>query len=163
MKKKKYLLISLVIIGCILILTFVISSLNNRGTIDKLMSQLESAINKHNIESIVELYPDYYQNKVNNQLSQTKIDEFYDNVIANNKIQIEIVSVSNLDLSDAKNIQDKINQEYNTNINIQDYQLVTINYHEDFGESTFQVIKIDGEYYLYAESYLPEPIQYFTK
>ena len=163
MKKKKYLLISLVVIGCILILTFVISSLNNRGTIDKLMSQLESAINKHNIESIVELYPDYYQNKVNNQLSQTKIDEFYDNAIANNKIQIEIVSVSNLDLSDAKNIQDKINQEYNTNINIQDYQLVTINYHKDFGESTFQVIKIDGEYYLYAESYLPEPIQYFTK
>ena len=163
MKKKKYLLISLVVIGCILILTFVISSLNNKGTIDKLMSQLESAINKHNIESIVELYPDYYQNKVNNQLSQTKIDEFYDNVITNNKIQIEVVSVSNLDLSDAKNIQDKINQEYNTNINIQDYQLVTINYHEDFGESTFQVIKIDGEYYLYAESYLPEPIQYFTK
>lgn len=163
MKKKKYLLISLITIVCILIFTVIITSVNRRRTIDDLMSQLENAINKHNIKSIVELYPDYYKNTINNQLSQTKIDEFYDNVIANNKIQIEIVNISNLDLSDAKNIQDKINQEYGTNINIQDYQLVTIDYHEDFAESTFQVIKIDGEYYLYAESYLPEPIQYFTK
>ncbi len=68
-----------------------------------------------------------------------------------------------MELSNAKEIQDRINQEYNTNINIQDYQLITIKYHEYFGESTLEVIKINGEYYLYAESYLGEPIQYFVE
>lgn len=161
MKKKKYLIISLVIVGCILILAFYLLFVNKRKTINKLMLQLENAINKHSIEKIIELYPDYYQDTISNQLSQSKIDDFYNNVVVANEIQIKIINVSNYDLSEAKNIQDKINQEYNSDIIIEDYQLVTIDYHENFGESAFQVVKINGEYYLYAESYLPEPIQYF--
>lgn len=163
MKKKKCLIISFVIVGCILILAFFTLQMNKRNTIAKLMSHLENAINNHNIEKIIELYPDYYQDIVKSQLSQSKIDEFYNNVVTNNEIQIKVISMSNFDLSESKNIQNKINQEYNLNIKIEDYQLVTISYHKDFGASTFQVIKINGEYHLYAESYLPEPIQYFVK
>lgn len=163
MKKKKCLIISFVIVGCILILNFFTLQMNKTNTIAKLMSHLENAINNHNIEKIIELYPDYYQDIVKSQLSQSKIDEFYNNVVANNEIQIKIISKSNFDLAESKNIQNKINQKYSLNIKIEDYQLVTINYHKDFGESTFQVIKINGEYYLYAESYFPEPIQYFVK
>jgi len=51
-----------------------------------------------------------------------------------------------LDLSNEKEIQDRIIQEYNANITVQDYQLVKIKYHEN-----------------YAESYLGEPIQYFVE
>lgn len=163
MKKKKCLIVSFVIVGCVLTLIFCALQMNKRNTINKLMSHLEKAINNHNIEKIIELYPDYYQDTVRSQLSQSKIDEFYNNVVVNDDMQIEIISISNFDLSEAKNIQDKINQEYNLSTKIEDYQLVTINYHKDFGESTFQVIKINGEYYLYAESYLPEPIRYFVK
>ena len=115
MKKKKYLLVSLIVIVCILIFAFIITSVNKRRTIDNLMSQLENAINTHNINAIVKLYPNYYRDIIKNELS------------------------------------------------IQDTQLVTINYHENFGESTLYVIKIKGEYYLYADYYLGEPIQYFIE
>lgn len=162
-EKEKILLISIITLVCLLTLIIAINLSNNRNTIDKLVSQLEDAINKHNIEYIIELYPDYYKETVGNQLSQIKIDEFHNNVIADNKIQIDIVKISNLDLSDAKTIQDRINQEYHIDIDIQGYQLVTIKYHENFSETTLQVVKINGEYFLYAESYLGEPIQYFTE
>lgn len=163
MNKKKYLMISLIIIFGIIISVFVITYSNKRNNIDKLITQLENALNQHNIEKIINLYPEYYKDTITKLVSQDKLDTFYDDIIANNKIDIEILNKSDLDLSKANQIQDRINQEYNTNITVQDYQLVTIKYHEDFGESTLQVVKINGEYYLYAESYLGEPIQYFVE
>lgn len=163
MNKKKYLIISLIIIFGIIISVFCIASSNKRNNIDKLITQLENALNQHNIEKIIDLYPEYYKDTVVKLVSQNKLDTFYNDIIANNKINIEILNKSDLELSEAKEIQDRINQEYNANITIQDYQLVTIRYHKDFGESTLQVVEINGEYFLYAESYLGEPIQYFVE
>ncbi len=162
MNKKKYLIVSLIIF-CIIISAFVITSSNKRNSIDKLIAQLETALNQHNVEKIIDLYPEYYEDTITKLVSQNKLDTFYNDIIANNKIEVEILNISNSDLSDTKEIQDRINQEYNTNITVQDYQLVTIKYQENFGESILQVVKINGKYYLYAESYLGEPIQYFVE
>lgn len=162
MKNKKYLTITIIILIFLLFVVFIMSK-NKTRTIDGLINQLESALNKHNIEMIVELYPDFYRNTIRQYLSQAKIDEFYNKIILNDdKIQIEILYASTYDLSEAKGVQSSINQEYNTNINVQDYQFVIIKYHEDFGESTIEVVKIENNYYLYPRnSYIPEPIQYF--
>lgn len=161
MKKKKYLLVSLATIVCILICAFIITSVSKRRTIDNLVSQLEDAINTHNINAIVKLYPDYYKDIIKSQLSQNKLNAFHDKV---GNITIKVIWQNNQE-SESKSleIENKIRSEYNFKLHIQDTQLVTINYNESFGESTLYVIKINGEYYLYPNSYLGEPIQYFVE
>lgn len=161
MKKKKYLLVSLIVIVCILIFAFIITSVNKRRTIDNLMSQLENAINTHNINAIVKLYPNYCRDIIKKELSQSKLNEFHDKV---GNITIKVIWQNNQE-SESKSleIENKIRSEYDIELHIQDTQLVTINYHENFGESTLYVIKIKGEYYLYADYYLGEPIQYFIE
>ena len=73
---------------CILIFTVIITSVNKRRTIDDLMSQLENAINKHDINYNIELYPDYYRDVLINELSQNKLNDFHNKVGA---IVIKIV------------------------------------------------------------------------
>ena len=163
MKNKKYFLIILVVLVCILITAFSITILNNRRDINNLISQLESAINKHDIQKIIELYPAYCRDKVAMCLSQDKLDEFYNNVIIkdNENINIQIIKITNFDTSSCDEIMEQILDDYNQNIIIEDYQLVQIKYHENFSESYLQVIKINGDYYLYFYGFLGEPISYF--
>lgn len=150
------------LIGSVLI--YLVMLKGSRKNVDGLVAQLEDAINKHSIEGIVELFPDYNKSIFESQLSQSKLDDFYNNVIANsNNIQIEVVSVSEFDLSKAKEIQYRISQNYGQDIEVQDYQLLMIKYHQDFAESVLEVIKIAGEYYLYVDYYIPAPIQYFIE
>lgn len=150
------------LIGSVLI--YLVMLKGSRKNVDGLVAQLEDAINKHSIEGIVELFPDYNKSIFESQLSQSKLDDFYNNVIANsNNIQIEVVSVSEFDLSKAKEIQYRISQNYGQDIEVQDYQLLMIKYHQDFAESVLEVIKIAGEYYLYVDYYIPSPIQYFIE
>lgn len=105
MKNKKWFVVSLIILGCLLILAFTVNTINKRRSIDDLMLRLEKSINSNDLKSIVNLYPSYYRNTVENVLSQDKLDEF------NNKIgdiEIDIINKTNYDLSQAKNIQNKI-------------------------------------------------------
>lgn len=161
MKKKKYLLVSLITIVCIFIFAVVITSVNKRRTIDDLMSQLEKAVNNQDINSIVKLYPDYYRDTLITILSESKLKDFHNNV---GDIDINVVWNNDKDSVDmSSKIENEIKTDYDVNIKIQDAQLITINYHENFGESNFYVIKIQNEYYIYSDAVLPEPIQYFTK
>lgn len=160
MKKKKWVVVSLMFLGCILIFAFVINLSNKRKNIDDLMSQLENTVNNSDIKGIINLYPDYCRNTVSSLLSQNKLNEF------NNKIgdiKINIVNQTDFDLSQAKNIQNKIE----TNLKIEDYQIVIINVTNDdssvFEQTQFEVIKIKGEYYLYTEYYLGDLIQCFVE
>ena len=144
MKKKKWVAISLIFLGCIFIFAFTINLSNKRKTIDDLMSQLENAVNNSDLKGIINLYPDYYRNTVSNLLSQDKLNEF------NNKIgdiKINIVNQTDFDLSQAKDVQNKIG----TNLNIEDYQIVIINVTNDIGsvfeQTQLEVIKIKGKYY----------------
>lgn len=160
MKKKKMLIGSLIFLGCILIFAFAINLFNKRKTIDDLMLQLENTVNNSDLKGIISLYPDYYRNTVSNLLSQNKLNEF------NNKIgdiKINIVNQTDFDLSQAKDVQNKIG----TNLNIEDYQIVIINVTNDIGsvfeQTQLEVIKIKGEYYLYTEYYLGDLIQCFVE
>lgn len=148
------------LLGCILIFAFVVNLSNKRKTINDLMSQLENTVNNSDLKGIINLYPDYYRNTVSNLLSQNKLNEF------NNKIgdiKINIVNQTDFDLSQAKNIQNKIE----TNLKIEDYQIVITNVTNDdgsvFEQSQMEVIKIKGEYYLYTEYYLGDLIQCFVE
>lgn len=57
--------------------------------------------------------------------------------------------VSDFDTSSCKDIMEQISADYQGNVEIEDYQPVQIRYHDDFCKSNLQVIKIDGNYYLY--------------
>lgn len=161
MKKKKYIIISLIVLVIIFIVAFALTSTNKRKTIDDLMSQLEEAVNNQDINSIINLYPDYYRDTLKNMLSQNKIEEFHDNV---GDIDISIVWNNNKDSeSMSSKLENEIKVDYNIDINIQNTQFITINYHKNFGESNFYVIKIQNEYYIYSDAVLPEPIQYFVE
>ncbi len=163
MKKKNWIVVIGVILVCVLITAFSIVLVNNKRTIDNLISQLESAINKHDIEKIIELYPDYCKADVVKYFSQEKLNEFYNNVILqdNKDITIKVLYVSNFDNSFYNDIMQQISEDYQENITIQDYQLVQIKYHDNFGESNLQVIKIDNKYYLYFYGNIGEPLSYF--
>lgn len=160
MKKKKWVAAFLIFLGGILIFAFAINLSNKRKTIDGLMLQLENAVNNSDLKGIINLYSDYYRNTVSNLLSQNKLNEF-NNKIGN--INIHIVNQTDFDLSQAKNIQNKIE----TNLKIEDYQIVIINVTNNLGlvfeQSQLEVIKIKGEYYLYTEYYLGELMQCFAE
>lgn len=159
MKKKKWLVASLILLGCILIFVFAISLSNKRKTIDDLMLQLENAVNNNDLKGIVNLYPDYYHSTVSNLLSQNKLNEFNDKI---GDIKINIINQTDFDLSQAKNIQNKIE----ANLKIEDYQIVIINITNDegsvFEQTQLEVIRVNGEYYLYTEYYLGDLIQCFV-
>lgn len=163
MKKKRWLIGSLITIVCISIIVFVIYTINNKRSISNLMFQLENAINKHDIEKIIDLYPDYCKRDVIKFFSQEKLNEFYNNVIINDneKIKVQILNISNFDTSSCDDIIEQITEDYQKNIIIDDYQLVTIKYHDAFSESNLQVIKIDEKYYLYFNGNIGEPLSYF--
>jgi len=163
MKKKKWLVGSLVIVVCISITVFAIVLINKKRSINNLISQLENAINKHDIEKIVDLYPDYCKSDVIKYFSQEKLNKFYNNVIIKDKenIKVQILNISNFDMSSCDDIMEQISKDYQKNIIIEDYQLVTLKYHDDFSESNLQVIKIDGNYYLYFYGNIGEPLSYF--
>ena len=164
MKKKKYLFVSLIAIIGILIFTVVITSVNKKRTVNDLMSQLENAINSSNLEKVINLYPKYYRDTVSELLSQNKLNEFNNKI---GEIKIEVVNKTNYDLSQAKDIQDKIYNNYDFNLKIDDYQLLVINVTNNIGsvfeQSQLQIIKINGEYYLYTEYYLGDLIQCFVE
>lgn len=164
MKKKKWLVISSILLGCVLILAFTLNLINKRNSIDKLMAQLEKSINSCEMKGIVNLYPNYYRNTVSELLSEDKLIEFNNKV---NDIKINVVNQTNYDLSQSKDIQNMIENNYTTNLKIEDYQIVMINvYNNDglvFEQTQLEVVKINGEYFLYTEYYLGDLIQCFVK
>lgn len=160
MKKKKWLVVFLIFLGCILIIAFLINLSNKRKTIDDLMSQLEDSVNNCDLKGIINLYPDYYCDTVSNLLSQNKLNEFNSKI---GDIKINIVNQTDFDLSQAKDIQNRIG----INIKIEDYQIVVIDVKNSsspiFEQTQLQVIKIHGQYYLYAESYVGDLIECFVE
>lgn len=162
-EKEKWLLSVFFLIICVFIFSSCSNSDNNERDINTLISQLEKAINEHDIEKVLELFPNYCRNDFSKQLHQDKIDDFYKNVIVkdNKDISIQILNITKYNQTSCEDIMEQILETYNENITIEDYQLVQIKYHDNFSESNLQVVKIDGSYYLYAGAFFSEPISYF--
>ncbi|MBD5555223.1 MAG: hypothetical protein HDQ95_07790 [Roseburia sp.] len=163
--KKKYLLFSLIIVVCILVTICIVATVSRRNTIHKLLYELESSINENNLKGIINLYPDYYHDTVSDWLSQDKLNEF-NNKVGNIKIKMTFYNDYDSE-SASKDIQDRIFNDYGVNLKIENHQIIVVNVTNNVGvvfeQVELQVVKIQGEYYLYAESYLGGLIQCFVE
>ena len=164
MKKKKWLVVSLIFLSCILSLAFILNLFNRRNNIDDLILQLEKSINNCDLKGIVNLYPNYYRDTVSGLLSEDNLIEFNSKV---GNISVNIVGQTNYDLSQSKDIQNEIEKEYNINLKTEDYQIVIMNVSNNIGsvfeQTQLEVIKIKGQYYLYTEYHLGDLIQCFVE
>ena len=157
-KKKTSIIIGIIILLCICAIIFILILKNNSGykTTNDLLKELSKAINNSNISRIEECYPSFIQKSLPT-LSNESAKEFHDKV---GDISFDITHENKVDSDELLNMQNQINSEYNCNIKLQDYNLITCKYHDNFGESTFEM---DGRWYLYYYSKFPEPLQYFVK
>lgn len=163
MKNKKRMFITIVIIillcVCVIFFTFVSKNRSGYNTTDDLLKELSKAINNPNIDRIEECYPSFVQKSLPT-LSAESIKEFHNKI---GDISFDITHENKVDSDELLNKQKQINSEYNCNIKLEEYDLITCKYHDSFGESTFELIKIDGKWYLYYAGNFPEPLQYFVE
>lgn len=160
-KKRMFITIGIIILLCICVIFFTLVSKNRSGykTTNDLLKELSKAINNPNIDKIEECYPSFVQKSLPT-LSAESIKEFHNKV---GDISFDIIHENKVDSDEVLKQQKQINSEYNCNIKLEEYDLIICKYHEDFCETTFEMIKIDGRWYLYYGGYIPEPIQYFVK
>lgn len=160
-KKKTYIIIGITISLCICAIIFILILKNSNGykTTNDLLKELSKAINNSNINRIEECYPNFIQKSLPT-LSIESAKEFHNKV---GDISFDIIHENKVNSDELLNKQNQINSEYDCNIKLQDYDLITCKYHDNFGESTFEMIKMDGRWYLYYAGKLPKPLQYFAE
>lgn len=160
-KKKTSIIIGIIILLCICAIIFILILKNSSRykTTNDLLKELSKAINNSNISRIEECYPSFIKKSLPT-LSTESAKEFHNKV---GDISFDIIHENKVDSDELLNKQNQINSKYNCNIKLQDYDLITCKYHDNFGESTFEMIKMDGRWYFYYDSKLPEPLQYFVE
>lgn len=160
MKNKKILIITTILLLVIIVgVVLFVKKSNVFSSTDSLLSNLESVVNNENSNKIITCYPDFIQSSLP-QFSKNKIVEFHNKV---GDISFEITNKNQYDSENILSQQNEINEEYNCSIKLEDYQILTCKYHEGFNETSFELIKIDGKWYLYYSGYLPEPLSYFVE
>ncbi|MFU2421342.1 MAG: hypothetical protein ACM677_00170 [Bacteroides sp.] len=65
---------------------------------------------------------------------QDKKEEFYKDAIGDKAFHFQIIFSNKTDLGVTKTLEEIIENEYEIGINVTDYQLIQIKYHEDFEE-----------------------------
>lgn len=158
MKKK---IIFLCVVFVTIILAVVIYYQSTHRSINLLMTQFENAINSEDKTKLLNCYPDFLNDKLDNYISEDYIKEFHNNVGDICVTNINVVST--FDLSDMEELESEIQTEYDVDISLGDYQFITFSYHYDFNEATMQVIKIKNKYYLYTGEALQAPVGYFVE
>lgn len=157
-KKKTSIIIGIIILLCICVVFCIFTIKNNSGykTTDDLFKELTRAVNNTNERAIIKCFPNFIQGSLP-ALSNKSIEDFHDKV---GDIYFDIIKQNNVK---SKDKESEINLKYNCDIKLEEYNLVVCKYHEGFSETTFEVIKIDGRWYLYYYSHFPEPLQYFVE
>ena len=160
-KKKMSIIIGMIVLLCICVIFFIFSSKNRNGykTTNDLLKEVSKAINNSNTNRIEECYPSFIQKSLP-ALSTESIKEFHNKV---GDFSFEITHENKVDSDELLNKQNQINYKYNCNIKLEEYALTTCKYHDSFGETTFEMVKIGGRWFLYYDGNFPEPIQYFMK
>ena len=146
-KKKMSIIIGMIVLLCICVIFFIFSSKNRNGykTTNDLLKEVSKA------SFIQKSLP---------ALSTESIKEFHNKV---GDISFEITHENKVNSDELLNKQNQINYKYNCNIKLEEYALTTCKYHDSFGETTFEMVKIGGRWFLYYDGNFPEPIQYFMK
>lgn len=157
-KKKTSMIIGTIILLCICVI-FCISIIKNNNqykTTDDLFKGLTKAVNNVDQRAIIKCFPDFIQKSLPT-LSSKSIEDFHNKV---GDINFNIIKQNSVNTKDKEN---EINSTYNCNIKLEKYDLVVCKYYKDFSETIFEVIKIDGRWYLYYYSHFPDPLQYFVE
>ena len=142
MKNKK---LTFIIIGiAVLCICFIVGAIiekNNSGykTTDLVLKGLERAVNNTDGNAIIKCYPEFMKKSLP-VLSYDSIKEFHDKV---GNITFNVLKQNDLDSDEILSKQNDINAKYNFNIKLEGYALATCKYNDDFGETTFEMIKID--------------------
>lgn len=161
MKKKVIIVVTIILIVLCVTLIVVFHGKENT-TPQKLIEKIENAINDCDEEQLVECFPEFMRSDMSKMILQEKMEEFYNNVIEEEGgLDFQIVFTSDYDLTSAKAKEEEINNQYNENIKLADYQQIQVKYHEDFETPMYEIIKIGKNYYLYSGGYYPSPISYF--
>ena len=160
-QEKMSIIIGIIILSCICVIFCIFVSKNSSGykTANDLLKEVSQAINSSNINRIEECYPNFIQKSLPTLLDES-IKEFHNKV---GDISFNVTHENKADPDELLNKQNQINSEYNCNVKLEGYSLITCAYHDSFSETTFEVIKINGKWYLYYDEYFPAPIQYFMK
>lgn len=159
--KQKKVIIFIVLFVIIGIVCMLFCSRRKTTTPDKLISKLENAINKQDAELLVECFPDFMRDGISAKISQEKFEEFYNNVVADEELKFQIIEKVNMDIETVNSYIEDIKSKYGAEIDVTDYQLIQVKYHEQFETPMYEIIEIGGEYYIYSGRYYPSPIQYF--
>lgn len=161
MTKKKTIFTIGILLIFIIAITVCIIFRNQNNTIENLINDFEDSINNNNKQQLLECYPYFMKEQLNNYISDEKMTDFYNTVISDSKISIDVFHQIESDLAAIKEIESEINNKYDVSVSIDAHQILFYKYHKDFSESSIQLIKIEGNWYLYADSYYGEPIDYF--
>ena len=158
MKKKK---IVITIVSIIAIFAVVMIAVFNSGSksTNSLLNKLAKSVNDADGNKIENCYPEFIRGTLP-ILSNAAIKTFHDRV---GNISFDVVNQNVCDSSDILKKQNEINKEYGCDIKLEEYNIIVCKYHKDFSETSFEMIKIDGKWYLYYGEYLPEPLSYFVK
>lgn len=130
MKRKKIIVLIIVLIVMSIIFV-VVCFLKKATTPDKL---IEKVINQYNKELFINSFPNFMKSDMAERTSQDKMEEFYKDVIGDKVFHFQTIFRNKSDLGVTKTLEEIIENEYEIGINVTDYQLIQIKYHEDFEE-----------------------------
>ena len=134
---------------------------NQNNTIESLMNNFEHSINNNNKQQLIECYPYFMEEELNKLISDEKMTDFYNTVVSDSKIDIDIFHQNECNLTEIKKIESEINNKYGISVSVDSYEILAFKYHKGFGDDCIQVIKIQDKWYLYADAYYGFPVQYF--
>ncbi len=159
MRNKKIILLIIGLVLIIIVATMTLIYKSNNRSVDKLLNQLETAINTCDKNKLIDCYPSFIQDEMDTLISEQKMEEFHTKV---GDIEITDYIVSHFNHEYDEETESQIKDKRNISVDISGYELVAeIHYHDSFGEPTFEVIKIKNKWYLYTQYYHEEPISYF--
>lgn len=142
-----------------IIFSFLIFSNHGHKNINSLLNELARGINNVNENQIIDCYPDFIQKSLPN-ISHQSIEKFHNNI---GDVSFKIVHKNKCNSNEVLTIQNEINSKYEENIKLDGCVILICEFHHEFGEGIYELIQINGNWYLYYGGRLPDPLENFVE
>lgn len=165
MKKKKYLLVCLATLSCILLFAFVITLSTNKNNQETPINYLIESINDKNINKLPEAFHEYCSLCIEQNISDEDFDEYIDNIIKDfgndYKVTYEIINTEKLSSNEINSYETNAlytysNYPYLSNGGVLQFERidkVTVNINikgnkqEQNSDVDFLIVKIEDKFY----------------